>query len=221
MDERLRTLARQAASGDPQAEAALLRHRLTVRDLTRKRLRIAAYLGHPPAQLIYEDVLRPEHQLLSKWVRGLRHFGGPEVYARVALAAAEAAVDVWERIFDDNEERAAPREAVQAAWDCLSCPCPEHLRDLSAAAERAEHAASNLRTSSRLAADVQAARAEVARQGGHAANWAAQAVGSLTRRNERSLGYDVDRSLDAARRVVSDRALRREIQLALLPWVLE
>jgi len=49
MDERLRELERRAATGDVEAQGALLNQRVQINDLEREQIELLAYLQYPPA----------------------------------------------------------------------------------------------------------------------------------------------------------------------------
>ena len=88
-DARIRELERLAAQGDPGAAASLLAERLRSGDLPLDDLRLAAYLGHPPAvaALGEEAPSQPDH--VEGWVQGLAPWGERAV-VQAALAAAFA-----------------------------------------------------------------------------------------------------------------------------------
>ncbi len=99
-DQRLREFERRARSGDPQAEAEQLVQRVRSGALSRERLELAAYLGHPPARVAHGDSIfgaGAEAGIvdLEAWVRGLDHRRAgrwPLAPLRAALAATRAAL---------------------------------------------------------------------------------------------------------------------------------
>jgi hypothetical protein len=215
VDERLRALERQAASGDLEAEAALLRHRLAIGDLTEKRLRLAAYLGHPPARRIYGKRLRPDRQEISKWIRGVRHFGGVEAGLRAALAAAEQTLDIWEREFPED---ARPRRALEAARACLESPGIDRFEEAAREAGDAAYSAGEESAPRRWGAtEVRASRRARAARVARAVGQLAQAVGTGARG---SLWERWQSPGSTFKELLDPRILRRVVQRALIPWAL-
>jgi hypothetical protein len=89
-DHRLRSLGRDAAQGDLQAQARLLLERVRVGDLLEEWLRLAAFLGDDAARVAagnstkrYEEALEP--------IRGLTPWG-QHVCVRAAVAAIRGAL---------------------------------------------------------------------------------------------------------------------------------
>lgn len=81
-DARLRSLQRRwLETHEPNDEAALLRERVRVSDLTHERLELAAYLGHPAALLAIggpKDTW-PSPTDFQAWLRGLHAWRGSVV----------------------------------------------------------------------------------------------------------------------------------------------
>ena len=94
-DSRLQELKRAwEASGSVEDEAAYLRERVRVGDLTQERLELAAYCGHPAAAAILDPKVNRGPELLGKWIASLQRFGRATVLqsglAAVELAASSA-----------------------------------------------------------------------------------------------------------------------------------
>jgi len=182
-DARGRELGRRAAAGDPLAAAAWLRHRFASGELDLRRLRVAAYLGHPPAVLVYEETLtgerlRPSPQTLGKWLRGLTLFGGVAVARRVAVAGGRAAAPAWEAA--EPVDGASHRALVDAAAEWAACPCAEHNQVLLAARTRLDDAARRVDAWERAERRTDPAGLRAARlRGAGAAARAALAAGSF------------------------------------------
>lgn len=86
-DQRLRELERRVAEGDGAAEAPLLAERVRAGTLAPDRLRLAAYLGHPPAREALGDEAPVLREDPDSWIRGLADWG-PQAWVRAAIAAA-------------------------------------------------------------------------------------------------------------------------------------
>lgn len=221
MDERLQALRREvAATGDPEAEAALLRHRVGLGLLSPKRLRLAAYLGHPPAVRIHAEYLRPDHQPLTKWVRGLGHFGGPEGWARLLVALAEEAIARADEPAHADRRARFPQGLSHAERLVSGARAVLGLPVAGAALERALHALEGaLATFGQAIGPAWA----ILRLGGdealiasHAAR-AALAVAGAAPAWHPSLGANALRQAEA---LLGAPRARRAIQAALLPWAL-
>lgn len=74
MDATLRVIEREAAQGDPAAQARLLNERLRAGDLLQEDLELAASLGHHAARLIVTDV--DQIGEVSRGWQGMRRFLG-------------------------------------------------------------------------------------------------------------------------------------------------
>lgn len=96
MDERLRSVEREAAGGDPAARARLLAHRLRAGVLDPRRIQLAAHFGLAEAELLAAEEVGglPCPCLLSK-----RHGGEPPLTCYLCHGTGA---------------RAAPRDLIQA-----------------------------------------------------------------------------------------------------------
>ncbi len=209
----MRALERAAAAGDAAAEEALLRRRLGVGDLALRKLRVAAYLGHPPAEQAFGERLRAKDQRLDKWVRGLVHFGGEAAGERVVIALAEAALPRFER--HAPEER-RPAKALNAARESLCCPCDPHEVAAARAGEEAWHAAEDLAARETLGTSHWG---HVHHSGVQAARLVAYAARRLSRRIGPPYYGETCESL--AESLLGAKRVRQVIRRALLPWALE
>jgi len=133
-DERLRELERAAARGEPASRARLLRERVRLGEGEPGRLRLAAALLGEPCD--GRPAPPPEPSIFA-WVRSLGQGGSraaawgriaPEAGLRAAVAAARAALPVWEPAGGGG-----PRRAIEAAEAWLCCPCAAHRRAVPAA----------------------------------------------------------------------------------------
>lgn len=212
----MRALERAAAAGDVEAEALLLKRRLGTGGLGRRKLRLAAYLGHPAAERAFGERLRRPDQRLRSWVRGLVHFGGVEAAERIGVALAELGAA---RVEEQAPREVRLRAALAAAQACARCPCEEHAREATRHSEQAREATLELAGVTRRAygwAQV-AAYSPTAR--------AAQLVAFATRmvaevaedRRWNDLGFCVELAED----VRGAASVRRELRRALLRWALE
>jgi hypothetical protein len=126
-DERLRTVEREALSGDPAARARLLRERVRVGALTRERLALAASLGDEVARLA-----APDEPLLPGGVASLLDAlerWGREPLGRAALSAARAALPRWAALVADDPR---PARALDDALAWLDAPDATRARALEA-----------------------------------------------------------------------------------------
>ena len=102
-DQRLRELERRVAEGDGAAEAPLLAERVRAGTLAPNLLRLAAYLGHPPAREALGDDAPVLHTDPDSLIRGLEAWG-PQAWVRAALATTRLAsvtlrfLEVWTAI---------------------------------------------------------------------------------------------------------------------------
>jgi nucleotide-binding universal stress UspA family protein len=115
-DRRSRELERHLGD-DPQAEAELLARGLRAGELDLELLRLAAYLGHAPAQAALGDRAPRAPLGLESFARGLEPWG-PPAWTRAALGAARTALAFWEERHTDL----APREALAAAEAWITSP---------------------------------------------------------------------------------------------------
>jgi len=118
-DTRLRQLEREAAGGDLQARAHLLRERTRTGDLASERLSLAAYLGDEASREALALGSVDDEPSLESWVRGLSDWGEPAC----ARAAAAAARLLWPRVPVEDE---LPRRALASVEAFLECPCASH-----------------------------------------------------------------------------------------------
>lgn len=136
-DIRMRTLQREAATGDPVARRLLLQAQLRAGLLPPERLELFAYLGHEDAREALGESLG-EDLSLEVWVEGLRDWG-PRVEVGAAIAAAWQVLPLWEgrpeqiylpRSLAQGEwhrwRGVSPRRALEAADAWFDCPCPRH-----------------------------------------------------------------------------------------------
>lgn len=138
MDERLRTLERQAEH-DPEAAARLLLERVRRGLLDEARLELAADLGHEAARraLALEPGAAARPRDLEPWLMALAPWGGA-VVVRGMVAAAASVVPRFEALAPDDRR---PREALAAAVAWCDAPGVEPARVARAAARRAQGAA--------------------------------------------------------------------------------
>lgn len=212
----MRALERAAAAGDVEAEALLLKRRLGTGDLGRRKLRLAAYLGHPAAERAFGERLRGPDQRLQSWVRGLVHFGGLAAAERIGVALAELGVEQVE-VQAPGEVRA--RAALAAAQACARCPCEEHAREARRQGEHAWEAAHQLAGAAGrphpwwpFAYSIPAARA-------------AQLVAFATRLVAEAAQHrrwnDLRNAVELAEEACGAASLRTRLRRALLRWALE
>jgi hypothetical protein len=145
-----RGLERRAHQGDPAAAASLLRSRVRAGALHPDGLWLAAYLGHPPAQVALGSEAPEPPTLLEAWTGRLEEWrargrkaaslwraaskdhvrawcGGlaaleREVLARVALAAARSHPALDQLL----PPATAAQQALRAAEAWLAAPTPAH-----------------------------------------------------------------------------------------------
>ncbi len=141
MDERLRTLERQAEH-DPDAAARLLLERVRRGLLDEVRLELAAHLGHEAARraLALEAPAAGGPGDLEPWLTALAPWGGV-VVVRGMVAAAATVVPRFEALAPDDHR---PREALAAAVAWCDAPGAEPARRARAAARRAQGAAQDV-----------------------------------------------------------------------------
>ena len=125
-DQRLRELERKwRETGSVEDEAAYLRERVRVGDLTQERLELAAYCGHGGAKRACGCVDLPNP---NNWALGLEHWP-LEASVRVALSAARSAVDVWRTALPDKRR---PLEAFAMTEEWLTSHEPIPLERIVA-----------------------------------------------------------------------------------------
>jgi hypothetical protein len=129
-DARFRSLQRQAAQGDLQAQGRLLLERVRAGDLDPDGLRLAAYLGDPGAREALGADAPAAPPDLGDWAVGIAPSGAGardpwtrEALARVAAAAARAALPAWE---EQHPNDRLPRRTVEAIEEWILCPCEDH-----------------------------------------------------------------------------------------------
>ena len=136
-DQRLRELERRwRETGSVEDEAAYLRERVRVGDLTQERLELAAHCGHEGARraLGQEPIAPPRSPSeTTSWLRSLPQ-APHEVLVRAALQAARNGVAAG----DNHAKRGRFRErvieakrAVSAVEKWLACPCLRHEEPLT------------------------------------------------------------------------------------------
>ncbi|MGE0710783.1 MAG: hypothetical protein AB7N76_27695 [Planctomycetota bacterium] len=133
-DRRLRALERERAGADPEAEAALWSERLRRGEACPRRLGLAAYLGHRPAQdALGASRARPPGSQ-EAWMAGLvPELGrlGAEAWVRAAHAGAARAV----ALFEAHHQDPRPREALEAIARWLAERGAEQAQAAHAAAD--------------------------------------------------------------------------------------
>lgn len=133
-DERLRTLAREAAAqGDATARARLLRERVRTGSLQVDRLALAALVGDEGARLALGDESPPVAARPGALLDALelaRGATGREGLARAALAAARLALPVWAAHLPSDRRG---ERALAAADEAVACACSAHRAALDAA----------------------------------------------------------------------------------------
>lgn len=127
-------------AADRGGHAIALRQRLRAGLLAHERLWLAAYLGSEPAAEAIGE--RPpaeplgggeNSEGLERWLEAI-HVAGDEAVALAALSAASAVVAHFESVFAGDPEQHLARACIQAAQDCLDCPCAIHRRITEATA---------------------------------------------------------------------------------------
>ena len=138
-DVRVRELERAATNGDGDAAVALLVQRVRTGALERKDLEIAAYFGDPVAERAVGSTFRVPKSPVQV-LRTLARWGRAQLIVAGRLLIAPA-LDVlgWSTC----HEREA-QEAVNAAFDWVSCPCLLHARACERAAGRSRNVQSAL-----------------------------------------------------------------------------
>lgn len=145
-DERIRELERRfKETGSVEDEAAWLKERVRVGDLTEERLSLAAYCGHKAARTAQgrqSSYQVPESRLRS-WFNGLvwAAWSSKPVVVRAANAAARFSVTDWSKQWQTPDDLLAALQAVDA-W--LDCPCPQHRSRAKEASDKARIAAYDL-----------------------------------------------------------------------------
>lgn len=99
-DERLRELERRwRESGAVEDEAAYLRERVRVGDLTEARLGLAAFCGHEGARRVLSDGSGPSAGAIGgqPWCKALLQGWGGDAVRRLELGALRSLLPLWER----------------------------------------------------------------------------------------------------------------------------
>lgn len=135
-DQRLRELERKwRESGSVEDEAAYLRERVRVGDLTQERLELAAYCGHEGARASLPDSPRSEsyHELLRHlWGQGPT---GRHALLRACRDVAASVAPAWEA----TEPAAGQLSNLLSSLDG-AIGRPDLARDLAAQAQQAQQA---------------------------------------------------------------------------------
>lgn len=146
MDERLRSLERQAEH-DPDAAARLLLERVRRGDLDEARLTLAAYLEHEPARrAVGAGAVAPppapcaDVEDLGDWLGALASWGAVAL-VRAFVVASRDALSAFEALAPED---ARPATALAAAEEWCDAPSLETARAARAGARLAELAAQDL-----------------------------------------------------------------------------
>lgn len=125
MDEQLRSLARRAGvEPSVEVEAALLRERVRVGELSESKVRLAAWLGHAAARAcLGEDSRVPEED--SAWLEALERLE-PRMSLRACLEAVRVVVEAYDRARHEVPDRSAVEGLTASRSDLLACPCDWH-----------------------------------------------------------------------------------------------
>jgi len=129
-DDRLRRLEREAAGGDPEARARLLRERARSGELPRERLGLAAWLGDPAAAAALGPEAPAPPEEVGRWAAGAARFG-QEAFVRLGGAALRRVLSG--RPAGASREAAERVLAASDAW--TACPCCEHAEAARRAAD--------------------------------------------------------------------------------------
>ena len=135
-DQKLRELeCRWRETGSVEDEAAYLRQRVRVGDLTQERLELAAYCGHEGASAATN--LGPPRLGLEGWACGLSAFG-QAVSVRALVALGRLQLATWELLYPEDHTQ---REALESAeqW-LLSQAGPRSLASAKTASYARERA---------------------------------------------------------------------------------
>lgn len=134
-DSKLRELERRwQETGSIEDEAAYLRERMRVGDLTRDQIALAAHCGHEAARLAAEPavgVLQRMLEAAGRVIQGGRvpslKKWGPEAQARAALVIARRALeDHRTREVESPQTWSQSRAVVDALEAWARCPCKRH-----------------------------------------------------------------------------------------------
>ena len=139
-DQKLRDLERRwRETGSVEDEAAYLRERVRVGDLTQERLELAAYCGHEGARAALGGVVSCGPKGASELLADLRSWGAEEV-GRAFLVIAEAVLPLWRAVSHDTAERESVEAVVVALRLWIAQPCEARLTALDQAIQSAESA---------------------------------------------------------------------------------
>jgi len=212
-DADLRELERRfRETGCVEDEAAWLRARAQAGELEKSRLELAAYCHHEAAVTALGLEALGEQRGFRRWANGLSAWG-LEAYNRVQIAAAYAALVVWEGgpstlraaacLADMREDvlRGSPRQAVGAVEAWLHCPCPKHKE------------AASTRT---LAFGVPRTRTSVAA----ALRSVVQLAWGVDRDEDSQRIEDDEKLLSFAEQATSPDIVRAAVRADLIPWAL-
>lgn len=135
-DERERTLQRQVALGDPEAEVQLLTERLRAGRVNELRLRLLALLGDETARRVLGgDWPQPQREDAGELLARLRPSANRSLILEGVFGAAQLAVDVWERERKNDTRAREALEAARAWWAAIDAGCTgEELARLGDAA---------------------------------------------------------------------------------------
>ena len=126
-DSKLRELERRwRETKSVEDEAAYLRERVRVGDLTQERLELAAYCGHEGARRAAEADRSPVPPgQLSNWIGELRERNSEVCLQALGLCASRLLVHFKRRHPHDTIQE----PAIRAGFDCLRCPCESHTAE--------------------------------------------------------------------------------------------
>lgn len=222
MDDRGRALERQAAAGDPDAEAALLVHRQRTGDLPPGRLELAAHLGHPAALRALDRKARREPQDDLAWMVALEPWGAP-VVVRALVSATRVVLPSFEALAPGDDR---PRRALEATLRWCDAPGPTTAQAARATGKEAAAAAQTLGQQARLDGEWQ--EDDPALYAGFHAAYAANEVTAVAFVAEREQGTSPVGLVPALAKFlrVIDRAaapaatIRERVRAELLGWAL-
>jgi len=134
-DSRARALERRwKETGALEDEVAYLRERVRAGLLSQERLELLAYCGQPAARAALDNETWETTDDPFQWTSNLLARWGQIASVRAAVAAARAAIRVWQTEQDATYQLAA----IQAAEDWVLCPCVAHGQEASAASDRGD-----------------------------------------------------------------------------------
>jgi hypothetical protein len=243
-DQRLRQLQRRwAETGDPADAARFLLERVRTGELSLERLRLAAYLGDPPAVAALEGEAPRSPGDLESFVRNLAGWDQAAL-VRAAIAAARLVLPGWDATWADER----PLQAVRAAERWVEEPSQANTDRAEAEAEAAMAAFAELLLDEALVGEP--SEAVVRRATGFRESRAAVQAALAAARPARAATFAVMAAVAARERLALDEtpatsrlyvraadaerlgdlpeltspravaAVRRAIVEALLPWAL-